>query len=145
MPCLRRPLLSLASLAVATLAFAGRAAPVAFAEDDDAPPLEYRIYDVGALVGGNPSFSIDRGPFGALVPEHVNDEDRPLFGHESEDNVKPLGAVTDLIELVKATTAPGSWEQDGFKILGKYGVEYCDRSVSMYEAAGRAVAKWKVA
>ena len=36
---------------------------------------------------------------------------------------------------------PGSWEGDGFKILAKYGVEYCDRSVSMYEAAGRAVAK----
>ena len=36
---------------------------------------------------------------------------------------------------------PGSWEEEGFKILRKYGVEYCDRSVSMYEAAGRAVAK----
>jgi succinyl-CoA synthetase beta subunit/citryl-CoA synthetase large subunit len=36
---------------------------------------------------------------------------------------------------------PGSWERDGFQILDKYGVEYCDRSVSMYEAAGRAVAK----
>ena len=38
---------------------------------------------------------------------------------------------------------PGSWEQEGFKLLGKYGVEYCDRTVSMYEAAGRAVAKAK--
>ena len=36
---------------------------------------------------------------------------------------------------------PGAWEDEGFKILEKYGVEYCDRSVSMYEAAGRAVAK----
>jgi len=36
---------------------------------------------------------------------------------------------------------PGAWEGDGFKILEKYGVEFCDRSVSMYEAAGRAVAK----
>ncbi|MCW5892856.1 MAG: acetate--CoA ligase family protein [bacterium] len=36
---------------------------------------------------------------------------------------------------------PGAWEDDGFKILEKYGVEYCDRSVSMYEAAGRAVKK----
>jgi succinyl-CoA synthetase beta subunit/citryl-CoA synthetase large subunit len=36
---------------------------------------------------------------------------------------------------------PGSWEGEGFKILARYGVEYCDRSVSMYEAAGRAVAK----
>jgi succinyl-CoA synthetase beta subunit/citryl-CoA synthetase large subunit len=36
---------------------------------------------------------------------------------------------------------PGAWEDEGFKILRKYGVEYCDRSVSMYDAAGRAVAK----
>jgi len=36
---------------------------------------------------------------------------------------------------------PGAWEDDGFKILRKYGVEYCERTVSMYEAAGRAVAK----
>src|SRR6187200_2282198 len=36
---------------------------------------------------------------------------------------------------------PGAWEEEGFKILEKYGVEYCDRSVSMWEAAGRAVAK----
>jgi len=38
---------------------------------------------------------------------------------------------------------PGSWETEGFKILKHYGVEYCDRTVSMYEAAGRAVAKMK--
>ena len=34
-----------------------------------------------------------------------------------------------------------AWHTYGFKILRKYGVEYCDRTVSMYEAAGRAVAK----
>jgi len=38
---------------------------------------------------------------------------------------------------------PGSWEQEGEKLLRKYGVEFCDRRVSMYEAAGRAVAKMK--
>ncbi len=38
---------------------------------------------------------------------------------------------------------PGAWEDDGFRILKKYGVEYCDRTVSMYEAAGRAVAKMR--
>jgi succinyl-CoA synthetase beta subunit len=36
---------------------------------------------------------------------------------------------------------PGAWEDEGFKILEKYGVEYCDRSVSMHEAARRAVEK----
>ena len=46
-------------------------------------------------------------------------------------------------ETVAIFRIPGSWESDGFKILEKYGIEYCDRSVSMYEAAGRAVAKVK--
>src|SRR5919205_1054393 len=36
---------------------------------------------------------------------------------------------------------PGAWEEEGFKILEKCGVEYCDRSVSMHEAARRAVEK----
>ncbi len=40
---------------------------------------------------------------------------------------------------------PGSWETEGFKILSHYGVEYCDRTVSMYEAAGRAVGKMRSA
>jgi len=34
---------------------------------------------------------------------------------------------------------PGAWEQEGFKILSKYGVPYCDRTVSIDEAAGMAV------
>ncbi|HYC56344.1 MAG TPA: ATP-grasp domain-containing protein [Candidatus Binatia bacterium] len=46
-------------------------------------------------------------------------------------------------EKIAIFRIPGSWEQEGFKILSKYGVEYCDRTVSMYEAAGRAVSKWK--
>ena len=36
---------------------------------------------------------------------------------------------------------PGAWEEEGFKILERYGVEYADRSVSMHEAARRAVEK----
>jgi succinyl-CoA synthetase beta subunit len=44
-------------------------------------------------------------------------------------------------EKIAIFRIPGSWESEGFKILEHYGVEYCDRRVSMYEAAGRAVAK----
>jgi succinyl-CoA synthetase beta subunit/citryl-CoA synthetase large subunit len=44
-------------------------------------------------------------------------------------------------EVITIFRIPGAWEDEGFKILEKYGVEYCDRSVSMYDAAGRAVAK----
>jgi succinyl-CoA synthetase beta subunit/citryl-CoA synthetase large subunit len=46
-------------------------------------------------------------------------------------------------EKIAIFRIPGSWEGEGFKILAHYGVEYCDRTVSMYEAAGRAVAKMK--
>jgi len=48
-------------------------------------------------------------------------------------------------ETIAIFRIPGAWEDDGFKILRKYGVEYCDRTVSMYEAAGRAVAKMATA
>jgi succinyl-CoA synthetase beta subunit len=47
----------------------------------------------------------------------------------------------DPAEAIAIFRIPGAWEDEGFKILAKHGVEYCDRSVSMYEAAGRAVAK----
>jgi succinyl-CoA synthetase beta subunit/citryl-CoA synthetase large subunit len=47
----------------------------------------------------------------------------------------------DPAEKIAIFRIPGSWETEGFKILKHYGVEYCDRTVSMYEAAGRAVAK----
>ncbi|HVM97101.1 MAG TPA: ATP-grasp domain-containing protein [Candidatus Acidoferrales bacterium] len=46
-------------------------------------------------------------------------------------------------EKIAIFRIPGSWETEGFKILEHYGVEYCDRKVSMFEAAGRAVAKMK--
>jgi succinyl-CoA synthetase beta subunit/citryl-CoA synthetase large subunit len=36
---------------------------------------------------------------------------------------------------------PGAWEEEGFKILARYGIDYADRSVSLHEAARRAVEK----
>jgi succinyl-CoA synthetase beta subunit len=47
----------------------------------------------------------------------------------------------DPAETIAIFRIPGAWEEEGFKILDRYGVEYCDRSVSMWEAAGRAVEK----
>jgi succinyl-CoA synthetase beta subunit/citryl-CoA synthetase large subunit len=47
----------------------------------------------------------------------------------------------DPADAITIFRIPGAWEEEGFKILEKHGVEYCDRSVSMYDAAGRAVAK----
>jgi succinyl-CoA synthetase beta subunit len=47
----------------------------------------------------------------------------------------------DPAETIAIFRIPGAWEEEGFKILERYGVEYCDRGVSMWEAAGRAVEK----
>ncbi len=47
----------------------------------------------------------------------------------------------DPAETIAIFRIPGAWEEEGFKILDKYGIEYCDRSVSMHEAAKRAVDK----
>jgi succinyl-CoA synthetase beta subunit/citryl-CoA synthetase large subunit len=47
----------------------------------------------------------------------------------------------DPAETIAVFRIPGAWEEEGEKILRRYGVEYCDRSVSMWEAARRAVAE----
>jgi succinyl-CoA synthetase beta subunit/citryl-CoA synthetase large subunit len=47
----------------------------------------------------------------------------------------------DPAETIAIFRIPGAWEEEGDKILERYGIEYCDRAVSMWEAAGRAVAK----
>ena len=52
-----------------------------------------------------------------------------------------LEAGFDPAEKIAIFRIPGSWEGEGFALLEKYGIEYVDRSVSMHEAAERAVAK----
>ncbi len=47
----------------------------------------------------------------------------------------------DPAEKIAIFRIPGAWEEEGFKILEKYKVEYADRSVSLNEAARRAVQK----
>jgi succinyl-CoA synthetase beta subunit/citryl-CoA synthetase large subunit len=47
----------------------------------------------------------------------------------------------DPAEKIAIFRIPGAWEEEGFKILEKYGVDYADRSVSLHEAARRAVEK----
>jgi succinyl-CoA synthetase beta subunit/citryl-CoA synthetase large subunit len=42
-------------------------------------------------------------------------------------------------EKIAIFRIPGAWEEEGFKILRRYGVPYADRSVSLHEAARRAV------
>ncbi len=47
----------------------------------------------------------------------------------------------DPAEKIAIFRIPGAWEEEGFKILERYGVEYAARSVSLNEAARRAVEK----
>src|SRR5437763_5750065 len=47
----------------------------------------------------------------------------------------------DPAETIAVFRIPGAWEEEGAKILGKYGIEFRDRSTSMWEAAGEAVEK----
>ncbi len=43
-------------------------------------------------------------------------------------------------EVIAVFRIPGSWEEEGVKILKRYGIPYCDRTVSIDEAARRAAA-----
>jgi len=54
-----------------------------------------------------------------------------------------LEAGRDSSKTIAIFRIPGAWEDEGFKILRRYGVEYCDRSVSIDEAAKRAVVKMR--
>jgi succinyl-CoA synthetase beta subunit/citryl-CoA synthetase large subunit len=56
------------------------------------------------------------------------------------------GIVKGILELGKVPAdtvavfrVPGAWEEEGFKILSRYGVQYCDRTISIDEAARIAV------
>jgi succinyl-CoA synthetase beta subunit/citryl-CoA synthetase large subunit len=50
-----------------------------------------------------------------------------------------LAAGREPREAISIFRVPGSWEEEGAKILRKYGVPFCDRTVSIDEAARRAV------
>jgi len=60
------------------------------------------------------------------------------------------GVVKGILEAGKVPSdtvtvfrVPGAWEEEGFKILTKYGIPHCDRSVSIDEAAKMAVERSK--
>jgi len=45
----------------------------------------------------------------------------------------------DPAEKISIFRIPGAWEEEGFKILERYGVRYADRSTSLHDAARMAV------
>jgi succinyl-CoA synthetase beta subunit/citryl-CoA synthetase large subunit len=101
-------------------------------------------------IGGNPSVNKARNLTKLILGKPGVEKIAVMMNVVSNTRVDIVarGVVKGCIEMGKDPKdviaifrIPGAWEEEGFKILAKYGVEYCDRSVSMYEAAGRAVAK----
>src|SRR4051794_7034269 len=103
-----------------------------------------------AEIGGNPSVAKACGLAKEVLEKDGVEKIAVMMSIVSNTRVDIVarGVIKACLELGKdpgETIAifriPGAWEDEGFKILEHYGVEYCDRSVSMWEAAGRAVAK----
>ena len=101
-------------------------------------------------IGGNPSVAKACGLAKQVLQKDGVEKIAVMMSIVSNTRVDIVarGVIKACLELGKdpgETIAifriPGAWEEEGFKILDKYGIEYCDRSVSMHEAAGRAVEK----
>jgi succinyl-CoA synthetase beta subunit len=101
-------------------------------------------------IGGNPSVSKACNLTKLVLSKPGVDKIAVMMSIVSNTRVDIVarGVIKACIELgfdpaekIAIFRIPGAWEEEGFKILEKYGVEYCDRSVSMHEAARRAVEK----
>jgi len=101
-------------------------------------------------IGGNPSVAKACGLAKLVLQKPGVDKIAVMMSIVSNTRVDIVarGVVKACLELgfdpaekIAIFRIPGAWEDEGFKILERYGVEYADRSVSMHEAARRAVEK----
>src|SRR5438309_3922672 len=101
-------------------------------------------------IGGNPSVSKAANLTKLVLEKPGVDKIAVMMSIVSNTRVDIVarGVIKACLELgndpaekIAVFRIPGAWEEEGFKILEKYGVEYYDRSVSMHEAARRAVEK----
>ena len=101
-------------------------------------------------IGGNPSVAKACGLAKLVLQKPGVDKIAVMMSIVSNTRVDIVarGVIKACLELgmdpaekIAIFRIPGAWEDEGFKILEKYGVEYADRSVSMHEAARRAVEK----
>jgi len=103
-----------------------------------------------AAIGGNPSVDKARR-LTKLVLSKPGVEKIAVMSNVVSNTRADLvarGVIKGIIELgfepadkILIFRVPGAWEADAAKILQKYGIEYCDRTVSISEAARRAVEK----
>jgi succinyl-CoA synthetase beta subunit len=101
-------------------------------------------------IGGNPSVSKACGLTKLVLSKPGVDKVAVMMSIVSNTRVDIVarGVIKACLELghdpaekIAIFRIPGAWEEEGFKILERYGVDYCDRSVSLHEAARRAVEK----
>jgi succinyl-CoA synthetase beta subunit len=101
-------------------------------------------------IGGNPSVAKACGLAKLVLQKPGVDKIAVMMSIVSNTRVDIVarGVIKACLELgydpaekIAIFRIPGAWEEEGFKILERYGVEYADRSVSMHEAARRAVEK----
>jgi succinyl-CoA synthetase beta subunit len=101
-------------------------------------------------IGGNPSVAKACGLAKLVLQKPGVDKIAVMMSIVSNTRVDIVarGVIKACLELgmdpaekIAIFRIPGAWEDEGFKILEKYGVEYADRSVSLHEAARRAVEK----
>jgi succinyl-CoA synthetase beta subunit len=101
-------------------------------------------------IGGNPSVSKACGLAKLVLRKPGVEQIAVMMSIVSNTRVDIVarGVIKACLELghdpakkIAIFRIPGAWEEEGFKILEKYGVDYADRSVSLNEAARRAVEK----
>ena len=101
-------------------------------------------------IGGNPSVAKACGLTKLVLSKPGVDKIAVMMSIVSNTRVDIVarGVIKACLELdfdpaekIAIFRIPGAWEEEGFKILERYGVEFADRSVSLNEAARRAVQK----
>jgi succinyl-CoA synthetase beta subunit/citryl-CoA synthetase large subunit len=101
-------------------------------------------------IGGNPSVAKTCGLAKLVLSKPGVDKIAVMMSIVSNTRVDIVarGVIKACLELgydpaekIAIFRIPGAWEEEGFKILERYGVDYADRSVSLNEAARRAVEK----
>src|SRR5579871_312295 len=99
-------------------------------------------------IGGNPSVRKAAGLAKLVLQKPGVDKIAVMMSIVSNTRVDIVarGVIKACLELgydpaekIAIFRIPGAWEEEGFKILERYGVSYADRSVSLNEAARRAV------
>jgi succinyl-CoA synthetase beta subunit len=101
-----------------------------------------------AEIGGNPSVAKAKGLAMEVLKKEGVEKIAVMMSIVSNTRVDIVarGVIKACLELGKEPAEtisvfriPGAWEEEGAKILNHYGIEFKDRSTSMWEAAGEAV------